>query len=87
MALRNMILRVGADITGLRQGLKNAQKDVAFFGRNVTGSMKELQGNIAKVGAAIGGGLLLKSGIQDAMRYRGSNDHFRRNIRVKPKRL
>ncbi len=69
IALRNMILRVGADVTGLRQGLKNAQKDVAFFGRNVTGSMKELQGNIAKVGAAIGGGLLLKSGIQDAMRF------------------
>jgi phage-related protein len=68
-ALRNMLVRVGADITGLRQGLRNAQKDVAFFGRNVTGSLKEIQGQIAGAGAALGGGLLIKSGIQDAMRY------------------
>ncbi len=69
MALRNLLVRVGADVTGLKQGLRNAQKEVAYFGRNVSGSLKEMQGNIAKIGAAIGGGLLLKSGIQDAMRY------------------
>ena len=67
--LRNLLVRVGADVSGLKQGLRNAQKDVAYFGRNVTGSLKEMQGNIAKIGAVIGGGLFLKSGIQDAMRY------------------
>ena len=36
--LRNLLVRVGADITGLRAGLKNAQKEVKYFGRNVTGS-------------------------------------------------
>lgn len=69
MALRNLLVRVGADITGLKQGLKNAQKDVAYFGRNVTGSLKEMQGNISKIGATLAGGFLLKSGMQDAMRY------------------
>ena len=69
MTLRNLLVRVGADVSGLSKGLKSAQKEVAYFGRNVTGSMKEMQGNIAKIGAMIGGGLLLKSGMQDAMRY------------------
>jgi phage-related protein len=69
MALRNLLVRVGADISGLRQGLKNAQKDVKFFGRNVTGSLKEMQGQMSRIGAIIGGGFLLKSGMQDAMRY------------------
>ena len=69
MALRNLLVRVGADVSGLRQGLKNAQKDVKFFGRNVTGSLKEMQGQMSRIGAIIGGGFLLKSGMQDAMRY------------------
>jgi hypothetical protein len=67
--LRNLLVRVGADITGLRQGLKNAQKDVKYFGRNVTGSLKEIKGAIGGAAAALGGGFILKSGIQDAMRY------------------
>ena len=58
--LRNMLVRVGADITGLRQGLKKAQKEVKYFGRNVTGSMKEIQGKMAGLAGALGGGMLLK---------------------------
>lgn len=69
MALRNLLVRVGADISGLKQGLKSAQKDVKYFGRNVTGSMKEIKGTIAGAAAAIGGGFLVKSATQDAMRY------------------
>ena len=69
MALRNLLVRVGADITGLRQGLKNAQKEVQFFGRNVTGSMKEIQGSIANTAALLGAGFLVKGAVQDAMRY------------------
>jgi len=69
MALRNMLVRVGADITGLSAGLKKAQKDVAYFGRNVTGSLKEIQGKIAGLTAVFGGGMLLGSSIQDAMRF------------------
>jgi phage-related protein len=67
--LRNLLVRVGADVSGLSQGLKNAQKQVQFFGRNVTGSMKEIKGQIAGAAAALGGGMLIKSGVQDAMRY------------------
>jgi phage-related protein len=69
MALRNMLVRVGADISGLSKGLQKAQKDVAFFGRNVTGSLKEIQGKVAGLTALLGGGMLLGSSVQDAMRY------------------
>ena len=67
--LRNMLVRVGADITGLKSGLKNAQSQVKFFGRNVSGSMKEMKGTMASVAGALGGGMLVKGGIQDASRY------------------
>lgn len=67
--LRNMLVRVGADISGLKSGLKSAQKDVKYFGRNVTGSLKEMQGSMAGLAGALGGGLLVKGGVQDAMRY------------------
>jgi phage-related protein len=69
MALRNLLVRVGADITGLRAGLRNAQRDVQYFGRNVTGSMKEMKGAIGKTLAVLGSGAYLGAGIQDAMRY------------------
>jgi hypothetical protein len=67
--LRNMLVRVGADITGLKSGLKNAQSQVKFFGRNVSGSMKEMKSSMAGLAGALGGGLLIKGGIQDAQRY------------------
>ena len=67
--LRNMLVRVGADITGLKSGLKNAQSQVKYFGRNVTGSMKEMKSSMAGLAGALGGGMLVKGGVQDAMRY------------------
>ena len=69
MALRNLLVRVGADVSGLSAGLKKAQKDVQYFGRNVTGSLKEIQGKMAGLGAILGGGFLLGGAIQDAMRF------------------
>ena len=69
MALRNLLVRVGADVSGLSAGLKKAQKDVKYFGRNVTGSLKEIQGKMAGLAGVLGGGMLMKSGLQDAMRY------------------
>jgi hypothetical protein len=68
-ALRNMLVRVGADVSGLRKGLQSAQKEVQFFGRNVTGSLKEMRGQIASIGATLGGGFLVKAGMEDAMRH------------------
>ena len=64
-----MLVRVGADVSGLSAGLKKAQKDVKYFGRNVTGSLKEIQGKMAGLAGVLGGGMLMKSGLQDAMRY------------------
>jgi hypothetical protein len=69
MALRNLLVRIGADISGLSTGLSRAQKQVGFFGRNVTGSMKEIGGGIAKAAAAIGGAFTIKEAISDASRY------------------
>ena len=41
---------LGADVSGLKQGLKSAQKDVKYFGRNVTGSLKEIKTSFAQLG-------------------------------------
>lgn len=68
-ALRNLLVRVGADISGLRKGMQDAQKEVAYFGRNVTGALGGIKSKIAGALAAVGGGITLGKGIDDAMKY------------------
>lgn len=69
IALRNMLVRVGADVTGLRKGMEQANKSVASFGRNLKGSLGGIKGQIAGAMAGIGAGLVLQGGIEDAMKY------------------
>lgn len=69
MALRNLLVRVGSDISGLTQGLKNAQKSLRNFSRSATNSLKTIQGELAATAAAFGAGFAITTGIQDAMRY------------------
>lgn len=58
MALRNLLVRIGADLSGLQKGMKQAQS--------------QMQGFKAKMGgilASIGAGLTLKDGIDDAIKF------------------
>ena len=61
MALKKSTCPCGADVSGLSAGLKKAQKDVQYFGRNVTGSLKEIQGKMAGLGAFLVVAMLLRS--------------------------
>ena len=81
MALRNLLVRVGADVSGLSAGLKKAQKDVKYFGRNVTGSLKEIQGKMAGIAGVLGGGMLMKSRSAGRHEIRSVNVYFGRNLR------
>jgi hypothetical protein len=58
MALRNLLVRVGADLSGLQKGMKQAQSQMKGFAGKINGIL-----------AAIGTGLTLKGGIQDAMKF------------------
>ena len=69
MALRNMLVRVGADVSQLKKGMKEATNSVAYFGRSVADTMKGIKGKIAGAMAIGGGGFLLGQGVQDAMKY------------------
>jgi hypothetical protein len=65
MALRNLLVRVGADISGLQKGMKQAQGQLNGFAKSMGG----IKGKIAGALASIGTGLLIKDGIEDAIKY------------------
>ncbi len=69
MALRNLLVRVGADSSGLTRGLNNARSEVRKFTDAITGAMDGVKGKIAGALALIGGGEFLKQGIDDAQAY------------------
>lgn len=58
MALRNLLVRIGADLSGLQKGMKQAQSQMQGFAGKITGIL-----------ATIGAGLTLKDGIEDAIRF------------------
>lgn len=58
MALRNLLVRVGADLSGLQKGMKQAQSQMKNFGAKM-----------ASIMAGIGAGLALKDGIEDAIKF------------------
>jgi hypothetical protein len=47
MALRNLLLRVGADVSGLKKSMGDAERSVKYFGRSVGDAMKGLKGTLA----------------------------------------
>ena len=69
MALRNMLVRVGADVSQLKKGMREAQNSVRYFGRSVADSMKGVKGKIAGIAAGLGTASVVGGGVQDAMRY------------------
>lgn len=69
MALRNMIVRVGADVTGLNKGMKQANASLKGFASQLNKTMAGIQGKLLGGMAGIGGGLILQSAVEDAMKY------------------
>jgi hypothetical protein len=69
MALRNLLIRVGADLSGLTKGMANANKQLDRFSRKAGATMKGFQGRLAAVGATLGAGMIIQGGVEDAIRY------------------
>ena len=69
MALRNLLVRVGADTSALAAGMNNARSEVKRFADSVTGAMGGLKGKIAGALAGLAGVDFLKQGIDDASQY------------------
>lgn len=67
--LRNLLVRVGADVSQLRAGLKTAQSSVNSFGRNMVDSMKGVESKIQGIMAGLTGGFIIGTGVKDAMRH------------------
>ena len=69
IALRNLLVRVGADVSGLKKGMKDAQKSVGFFGRNISGSFRNAGAAVAGGLAAVAGGMGIKAATEDATKH------------------
>jgi hypothetical protein len=65
MATKNLLVRGGADFSGMKKGLEKVQKDLASFKSRVQSSLK----GIGVIIAGIGAGLSLRAGIKDAMEF------------------
>lgn len=69
MALRNLLVRVGADISELQKGMRQAQASLQKFSKSIQSTLGIAQGQIAGLVAGIGGALMMKEGIEDAIKY------------------
>jgi hypothetical protein len=69
IALRNMLVRVGADVSGLKKGMQDAQKSVGYFGRSISGAFRNAGAKVAGGLAMVAGGMGIKAATDDAMKY------------------
>lgn len=60
---------LGADVSGLAKGMKQAQSSVNAFGQNVTKQLSSLQSKVAGIMAGMAGGWMISQGVSDAMKY------------------
>lgn len=67
--MRNLLVRVGADISGMTNGLNKASKQLSTFGSRIDKMFGGIKGQIAGALAGIGGALAIKEGTQDAIKY------------------
>ena len=69
LALRNLLVRVGADVSGLNNGMDLANKRLSKFSNQVNKKMFSIKGAIAGGLAAMGTGMVIGQGIKDATRF------------------
>lgn len=73
-SFQNLILRVGADVSALKQQLYRARTEIAGFNKYV-------QGQMSQVGAALAGGVItlgVGQAIQDAVKVEGALEQVKR---------
>lgn len=62
-------MRVGADTNGLTKGMKKAESSIKGFKGALAKGLGGIKGQVAGALASIGGALVMKDAIQDAMKY------------------
>jgi hypothetical protein len=68
MALRNLLVRIGADITPLAKGLNAANSQLNKF-KNEVKKLPGISKGLLLIGGAIASALALKGPVEDAMKY------------------
>jgi hypothetical protein len=63
--VRNLIVRGGADFSGMRRGMQQAQSQLNNFHRSISGTVKKIGLTLATIGASWG----IKSSVDDAMKF------------------
>ncbi|MCF0149147.1 MAG: hypothetical protein HUJ77_12220 [Clostridium sp.] len=81
MAVKNLVVRGGADFSGMQKGLNNAQKSLNNFQKNV----KSIMGKVAAVFATIKIGGAIKEGVKDAMSIESSMENINRTMQQSAK--
>lgn len=76
MAVKNLLIRGGADFSDMQKGLNKAQKNLSNFQRNVSSIM----GKVAGIFAAIKIGEVIKDGVKDAMSIETSIENINRTM-------
>ena len=76
MAVKNLLIRGGADFSDMQKGLNKAQKSLSNFQSNV----KSVMGKVAAVFATIKIGGLIKDSVKDAMSVESSIENINRTM-------
>lgn len=63
--VRNLIVRGGADFSGMRKGMQQAQRQLGNFQQTVSRSMKKIAVTLASIGA----GFTIGAAVKDAMKF------------------
>lgn len=76
MAVKNLLIRGGADFSGVKNELNKAQKNISNFQKNVNGIMSKIKFTLG----AIGIGALIKESTQAAMSVESSIENINRTM-------
>jgi phage-related protein len=74
MATKNLLVRGGADFSGMKKAMENTQKSIQSFKESVRSSMQSI--NIALAG--LGAGLGIGAAVKDAMTFQASIEQVNR---------
>lgn len=74
MALQNLMVRVGADMSSLSAGLRRAQTSLDSFQSRVSRTVKLISSALGTIGAGMG----IQSAVQDAMKFEASLEQVNR---------
>ncbi|WP_336774207.1 phage tail protein [Paenibacillus sp. MMO-58] len=74
--VKNLMIRAGADFSGMRNEMKKAQQNIADFKNKVSGAMKAITATLAAVGI----GAVFKDAAKQAMTYEAAVQQINRQM-------